>query len=111
LKESDPPKAEAAGKVYNSVKILALGYWVPLLLIGLLANSTHDDDDEDEFGTGANWVLGSSILIFWGIQLVVWMISLVLSGLNFMDWYRKVFLYGARDLSIMVSNASITDHE
>merc|ERR1719382_106644 len=80
--------------VYLAIKIIAIGYWVPLLIFGVVGNFVED-------------FLGLSILIFWVIQLLVWGVSWVASKLSFLDWYKKVFFYGARELAIMLTNGSI----
>jgi len=55
------------------------------------------------------WALPASVIVFWVVQLIVWGISWVVSGLGIGDWYKKVFFYGARELAIMLTNGSTDD--
>jgi len=50
--------------------------------------------------------LGLSVIVFWVIQLIVWGVSWMASGLGIADWYKQVFFYGARELAIMLTNGS-----
>lgn len=87
-KEDDP-------KRYMSVKILAIGYWIPLIILGVLGNFID-----------STWALPGSIIAFWVIQLLVWLGSWLSSGRSFVQWYKEVFFYGARPLAIMIANGS-----
>jgi hypothetical protein len=87
-------------KVHKSMQILAFGYWIPLLVIGFVVNI---------FMSQYEWALGLSVIVFWVIQLIVWGVSWMVSGLGISDWYKKVFFYGARELAIMLTNGSTDD--
>jgi len=87
-------------KTYRAKKIQLLGYWVPLIILGILGNFLTYE-----------WALPASILAFWIIQLFVWAASWFSSGLSVKEWYKKVFFYGARDLAIMISKGSIANPE
>ena len=90
---------EEAG-TYRAKKIQIVGYWVPLIILGVLGNFIASD-----------MALPISILAFWIIQLIVWAASWFSSGLSVKDWYKKVFFYGARDLAIMISKGSMEPDE
>lgn len=77
-----------------SVLVLALGYWIPCLLIPFI------------FIFFAPKLAAWSILIFWIIQVIVAIISFVLSKLSFKVWYNKVFLYGVCKLSRAITRLS-----
>lgn len=85
---------------YRAKKIAIFGYWVPLIILGVLGNFIASD-----------MALPISILAFWIIQLIVWAASWFSSGLSVKDWYKKVFFYGARDLAIMISKGSMEPDE
>ena len=80
-------------RVYLATKILAFGYWIPLIVLGFLGNFI-----ENFFG----W----SVLIFWIIQLLVWAFSFRQSGLLFKVWSNKVLFYGAREIAAMMTSDS-----
>jgi len=89
---------DAEPNTFRSVKIQAFGYWIPLLILGVVGNFIEDP-----------MALPISLLVFWVIQIIVWVVSYVTSGLSLKEWYKKVFFYGARDLAIMISKASMTN--
>jgi len=91
---------EEEAATYRSKKIQIFGYWVPLLILGVLGNFIE-----------AEWALPTSILAFWIIQIIVWLVSWLTSGLSLKDWYKKIFFYGARDLAIMISKGSMENPE
>ena len=84
------------------MQILAFGYWIPLLVIGLITNL---------FMSSYDGALPTSIIAFWFIQIIVWGSSWFASGLDFCGWYRKVFFYGAHEFSIMIANSSVDSIE
>lgn len=90
---------EEAG-TYRAKKIQIVGYWAPLIILGIVGNFIEDD-----------MALPISILAFWIIQIIVWVVSWLSSGLSIKDWYKKVFFYGARDLAIMISKGSMENPE
>ena len=79
----------------SSVWVLGLGYWIPLIVLGIFGNFIDTD-----------WALPASVIAFWVIMLFVWCVSFTLSGLQFGKWYKKIFLWGASDLAINMSNLS-----
>ena len=87
--------AEVCEKVNKAtVGVLALGYWCLLLPLGLLAYFAFPND---------SWV---AMPIFWGVQVIVWIVSFAVSKLSFAKWYKQVFLYGVGKLARSMAKLS-----
>lgn len=100
---------EASNKA--SVWILGLGYWVSILILGTIGNfidpgMVYDEATLKKDPTLAGVPLLISMIVFWVLLIIVWVVSFVVSKLSFGEWYKKVFLYGASDLAISMSNLS-----
>jgi len=46
------------------------------------------------------------VVLFWVINLVVWIITLVMRKGTVSDWYQNVFFYGAHELADLVARRS-----
>jgi len=100
---------EASNK--SAVWVLGIGYWVNVIVMAVIGSFIDPEfmysDEELAENSGRKSVpLLISLIAFWAIMLVVWIASFVMSKLSAGDWYRKVFLYGATDLAISMSNLS-----
>jgi len=49
------------------------------------------------------WV---GVVLFWAINLIVWLITFFMKKGTAGDWYRNVFLYGAYELADLVAKRS-----
>lgn len=81
-------------KAKLSTTILFAGYWIPALIIPPLF--IFQFTDKTPMG----------IPLFFIIQLIVWIISMVTFGQGCGEWYTKVFLYGVRKISRSMTKLS-----
>jgi len=70
-----------------TVWVNLIGFWSILLPLAMIAYFAFPDD---------SWM---AIPIFWGCQIIVWIISFVTSKVSFSVWYGRVWLLGMRKLS------------
>lgn len=77
-----------------SVLVLALGYWVSLIIMGLDSFLAM----KEKFWVGA--------IIFWVLVLVFAVISFAISGLSLGNWFKFVSLYGVRRLARTMTKLS-----
>jgi SNF family Na+-dependent transporter len=77
-----------------TVMTLAIGYWAVLLPLGLLAYFAFPLN---------SWV---AMPVFWGIQVIVWIVSFATSKLSFGQWYKRVFLCGVGKLARSMAKLS-----
>jgi len=100
---------EASNKA--AVWVLGGGYWGAVVILSTLGNFiepsalyTEEELKEDETLKGVPLLI--SLIAFWAVMFIFWVASFVMSKLSMGEWYRKVFLYGASDLAISMSNLS-----
>jgi len=81
----------------TSVVVLALGYWISLLIMGPVSFIVL----KEKFWVGA--------IIFWVLVLFFAVISIALSGLSLGNWFHYISLYGARRLARTMTKLSRKD--
>jgi len=73
----------------SAVAVLSIIYWMNLLIMGPVTVFVFDEDE----GRGSKLF---GVLIFWTITCIAIALSFALKkDKNIVDWYQKVFLYGA----------------
>jgi hypothetical protein len=77
----------------SAVAVLSIIYWMNLLIMGPVTVFVFDEDE----GRGSKLF---GVLIFWTITCIAIALSFALKkDKNIVNWYQKVFLYGAYQLA------------
>lgn len=86
--------AAIAASTKNSVYILFIGFWAPLVILAILSFATFEK----------YWYWG--LIGFVILQIVIVIVSWLLSGLSYKKWHEEVGLYGALRLSRTMTSLS-----
>lgn len=78
----------------RSAYTLAFGYWGSLIIMGILSFTVFPN---------YSWV---GMIIFWVLAIVFFVISFVLSGMPFGQWFPAVGMYGVRKMARSMTKLS-----